>query len=91
MLGVKSQIICDFTDPEAHDVTRAPFGVQIEIARALIGKTPDDGIWDVVESFSKLRNIFAHRPHYGTQEGKEEIEDLAAKILVKLTPARDEP
>jgi hypothetical protein len=45
-------------------------------------------IWNVVKSFSKLRNIFAHSQTYGTQAGKKEIESMANHILVELKKIR---
>ena len=57
-----------------------PFAQRVRLVRALIGETPDDGIWKVVKALNDLRNRFAHSGSR-TAEGIAEIEQITINIL----------
>jgi len=65
-----------------------PFVRKIELVRALIGKTPDDGIWEIVKSLGKLRNENSHSRFTGTAEGIRKITETTAKILSQVKSVR---
>jgi hypothetical protein len=77
-----------FRGPEFYDIDPVSFSIKVRLARALIGPTPDDSIWKVIGSFSKLRNIFAHSSTSGTQQGIDKIENLAKTLLLELRECR---
>jgi hypothetical protein len=79
-----------FQNPKAYDVEGAPFQIQVKIAKALIGPTPDDGVWDIVDAFSKLRNTLAHSSTAYTEEGIKKTERQTRKILNALQKIRPE-
>ena len=45
-------------DPEAFKITG--FARRVALVRALIGKTPDDEIWAIVNKLNEFRNKFGH-------------------------------
>ena len=47
-----------FRDPKRFQING--FGRQVNFVRALIGKTPDDEIWDILKNLVDLRNEYAH-------------------------------
>jgi hypothetical protein len=65
-----------------------PFVRRIELVRALIGETPDDGIWEVVERLGELRNQYSHSRFTGTAEGIENIKRMTDEILRELRRVR---
>jgi len=77
-----------FRDPEAYKVKLLGFQHRIELVRALIGKTPDDGIWEIVKRLGELRNQYSHSRFTGTAAGKKKIEDVTTKILGQLKSVR---
>jgi hypothetical protein len=48
-----------FRDPDMFK-GRLEFSRQVRLVRALIGKSPDDEIWEIVNKLAALRNEFAH-------------------------------
>jgi hypothetical protein len=58
-----------FRDPEAYKVKLLGFQRRIELVRALIGKTPDDGIWETIKRLGELRNQYSHSRFTGTAAG----------------------
>ena len=88
--AISDMINLHFQNPEAFDLERTPFHIQIRLAKALIGPTPDDGVWDIVEAFSKLRNTLAHSSTAYTEEGMKKTVDQARKILKALQKIRPE-
>jgi hypothetical protein len=77
-----------FRDPEAYETKYVPFKRRIELVRALIGKTPDDGIWAVVKNLGDLRNRYSHSRINETEAGKKEIQKMTAEILRLLKGIR---
>lgn len=88
--AISDLIDLNFRDPGAYDVDRAPFQTRIQIARALIGPTPDDDVWDIVKAFSSLRNTLAHSSTAYTQEGRVKTERQTRDILKALQKVRPE-
>jgi hypothetical protein len=64
-------------DPEAFKITG--FARKVALVRALIGKTPDDEIWPIVNTLDEFRNKFAH----GTL-GQETLQKYSEEILQQL-------
>jgi hypothetical protein len=79
-----------FKDPDMYEVERAPLQIRIQIVRALIGPTPDDGVWEIVDRFSKLRNSFAHSTAAYTADGIRKAEDQTRAVLKSLQKVRPE-
>jgi hypothetical protein len=79
-----------FKDPDMYEVERAPLQIRIQIVRALIGPTPDDGVWEIVDRFSKLRNSFAHSATAYTADGIRKTEDQTRAVLKSLQKVRPE-
>ena len=88
--AISDLINLHFRNPEAYDVERAPFQTRIQIAKALIGPTPDDDIWDIVKAFSSLRNTLAHSSTAYTEEGIRKTERQTRDILRALQKVRPE-
>jgi hypothetical protein len=66
-----------FRDPAAFKING--FSRKVALVRALIGKTPDDEIWSIVNKLAEFRNKFAH----GTP-GPEVHQNYADEILEQL-------
>jgi hypothetical protein len=66
-----------FRDPEAFKITG--LARKVALVRALIGKTPDDEIWSIVNTLNEFRNKFAH----GTL-GQETLQKYSKEILQQL-------
>jgi len=77
-----------FRDPEAYKVKYVPFQSRIRLVRALIGKTPDDEIWEIVKSLGELRNQYSHSRFTGTEEGIKAIKKMTIEVLSKLKGVR---
>jgi hypothetical protein len=77
-----------FRDPKAYKVKSLPFWSRIKLVRALIGKTPDDGIWKIVEQLGELRNKYSHSRLTGTEEGMKEIKEMTIEILGQIRDIR---
>lgn len=80
--GLEDIIRIALRDPAKFSVSG--FDRKVRLVRALIGKTPDDEIWEVVKKLAELRNKYAH----GTpapQTLQESINDLE-KELQKIQP-----
>lgn len=77
-----------FRDPKAYKVKYLPFQHRIDLVRALIGKTPDDGIWEIVKSLGKLRNQYSHSRFTGTEKGIETIKKKTIEIFSQLKGIR---
>src|SRR5258708_38243335 len=73
-------------DPEAFKITG--FARKVALVRALIGRTPDDEIWLVVNKLNEFRNKFAHgTPSPETlQKYSEELLDQVRKIWPPFSP-----
>jgi hypothetical protein len=85
-------VLEDIIKRHLRDQERMPrlwqFELRIKFARALIGETPDDKIWSVVESLGKLRNQYSHSRFTETQAGKQKIQELINAILCQLKSVR---
>jgi hypothetical protein len=79
-----------FRDPDAYDVEYAPLKIRIQLARALIGPTPDDDIWAIITAFSKLRNSLPHSATAYTAEGIKKTESQTRNLLTALQKLRPE-
>jgi hypothetical protein len=66
-----------FRDPAAFKING--FARKVALVRALIGKTPDDEIWSIVNKLNEFRNKFAH----GTP-GPETLQKYADEILEQI-------
>jgi hypothetical protein len=82
--GVNEIINCHFRDPGAIKLYLFGLKARIEIARALIGPTPDDKAWNIIATFSELRNIYAHSPTYKTAEGEKRIKAKVTEVWEKI-------
>jgi hypothetical protein len=77
-----------FRDPKAYKVKYLPFQRRIDLVRALIGKTPDEGIWEIVKSLGELRNQYSHSRFTGTEEGIKTIKKMTIEIFNQLKVVR---
>jgi len=68
-----------FRDPAAFKTNRLDFSRRVSLVRALIGKTPDDEIWSIVNKLGEFRNEFAHKT-----PGPEILQKYADEILEQL-------
>ena len=64
-------------DPEAFKITG--FARKVALVRALIGKTPDDEIWSIVDKLNEFRNKFAHG-----KPGPEVLQKYSEELLRQL-------
>jgi hypothetical protein len=82
-----------FKNPDAFKINRLDFSRKVALVQALIGKTPDDEIWPLVNKLSEFRNAFAHGtpPPEMMQNYADKILEQAQKIRPAFTPTPDMP
>ena len=80
-----------FKNPEAFKIRRLNFSSRVALVQALIGKTPDDEIWALVNKLTDFRNEFAHGtpPPETVQKYADELLEQVRKIWPAFTPIPD--
>jgi len=79
-----------FRDQEAYNIRRLQFQARVDLVRALIGDTPDDGFWNLIKSLGNLRNQYSHSRYTETTEGQKKIQDAKNAIFQHMQNIRSD-
>jgi hypothetical protein len=74
-----------FRDQRIYNMRYVQFRNRVNLARALIGETPDDAFWPLIETLGDLRNHYSHSRYTRTEAGREKTKAMVEKILRQIS------